>query len=128
MATGIRPWLWTHLEHHRQKPLPFAAFLLRVGWYIVVAAVIVLTALGIGMLGYHQLEGLPWIDAFLNAAMILGGMGPVAELHSDAGKLFAGAYALFSGLMFLVVAGVIFTPLIHRLFHLLHFAEDSPPG
>jgi hypothetical protein len=66
-----------------------------------------------------------WVDAFLNAAMILGGMGPVAELRTTGGKLFAGGYSLFSGVVFLVVVGVMFAPLAHRLLHRLHM--DSEP-
>ena len=71
-------------------------------------------SLAIGILGYHVFEGLPWIDALLNAAMLLGGMGPVNELHTTAGKLFASFYALYCGVIFLVVAGILLTPIIHR--------------
>ena len=77
------------------------------------------------MLGYHALENLSWIDSFLNASMILGGMGPVNELKTEAGKLFAGLYALFSGIVFLVIAGIIFAPLVHRLLHRFHFEADD---
>ena len=70
-----------------------------------------------GMYGYHQLEKMNWVDSFVNAAMILSGMGPVDTLHTDAGKIFAGSYALFSGIIFLVVIAIIFVPLIHRFFH-----------
>ena len=74
------------------------------------------------MSGYHWLEGLSWLDAFVNAAMILGGMGPVAELHTANGKLFAGIYALFSGMVFLVVAGIVFAPVVHRAMHRFHIS------
>lgn len=77
------------------------------------------------MLGYHEFESMSWLDSFLNAAMILGGMGPVDVLHTQAGKLFAGLYALFSGLMFLVAAGLFFSPLVHRLLHKFHFEADG---
>ena len=80
----------------------------------------IVAALFLGVSGYHWIEGLPWVDSILNAAMILGGMGPVAELHTTAGKLFAAAYALFSGLMFIVVAGLLFAPVIHRFLHKFH--------
>jgi len=76
--------------------------------------------LGFGMLGYHFLEQLAWLDAFANAAMILSGMGPLAPLQTSAGKLFAGCYALCSGLLFLTVAGIILAPLGHRLMHKFH--------
>lgn len=108
------------LEHRGQPLLSREAFLLRVFRYLFGAVALIAGALGIGMLGYHELEGLSWLDAFLNASMILGGMGPVNELKTEAGKLFAGLYALFSGLIFLVVAGLIFTPLVHRLLHRFH--------
>jgi hypothetical protein len=75
------------------------------------------------MAGYHWLEGLCWLDAYVNAAMILGGMGPVAEPHTAAGKLFAGTYALFAGIIFLVVAGVVFAPVAHRTLHRFHLAD-----
>jgi hypothetical protein len=94
------------------------------------ALFIILGSLVIGMVGYHLFEGLTWIDAFLNAAMLLGGMGPVTELHTTAGKLFAGFYALYSGLVFLLVAGVLFAPIIHRFLHRFHVeidAGDSKP-
>ena len=112
------------LEHRRQPPIAFPAFLFRLAKSLIEAGCLVALALGGGMLGYHVLEGLPWLDAFLNSAMILGGMGPVNVLQTDAGKLFAGMYALFSGLVFLVVVGLVFAPLAHRLLHLFHFDAD----
>ncbi|HXY55229.1 MAG TPA: hypothetical protein VEM40_11235 [Nitrospirota bacterium] len=84
------------------------------------ALTIVLASLAAGIAGYHYFEGLPWMDAFVNAAMILGGMGPVNELHTTAGKLFAGCYALYSGMVFLVAAGVLFAPVVHRFLHHFH--------
>lgn len=80
------------------------------------------------MLGYHELERLPWVDSFLNAAMILGGMGPVNMLYTNAGKIFAGLYALFSGIIFLLVVGILFTPLVHRFMHRFHFGVDDSSG
>jgi hypothetical protein len=112
-------------EHRHQKPIPFGAFLIRQGQYLFSAFLLLAFGLGIGVLGYHEFEAMSWLDSFLNAAMILGGMGPVDVLHTQAGKLFAGTYALFSGLMFLVAAGLFFSPLVHRLLHKFHFdAED----
>lgn len=107
-------------EHRRQPLLPRRAFMLRILRYGLSALALIFLALGIGVLGYHEAEGLPWIDALLNAAMILGGMGPVNELHTLSGKLFASFYALFSGLVFIVSAGVLFAPLVHRFFHYFH--------
>lgn len=77
------------------------------------------------MCGYHYFEKLSWLDSFLNAAMILGGMGPVNVLSTRAGKIFAGCYALFSGIVFLAVAGLLFAPLVHRLIHRFHLEYDS---
>ncbi len=77
-------------------------------------------SLAIGMAGYHGFEGLAWLDAFLNASMILTGMGPVAELHTPAGKLFAGCYAIFSGVVFLTTAAVVLAPVTLRFFHKMH--------
>jgi hypothetical protein len=107
-------------EHRRQPLLPRRAFMLRILRYGLSALGLIFAALGIGVLGYHETEGLPWIDALLNASMILGGMGQVNELHTLAGKLFASFYALFSGLMFLVGVGVLLAPIVHRFFHYFH--------
>jgi len=81
---------------------------------------LVAAALGIGMAGYHFLENLGWVDAFVNAAMILSGMGPVSTLQTDTGKIFAGCYALFSGLVFITVTGIVLAPVAHRALHKFH--------
>ena len=107
-------------EHHSQPLLSRKAFLQRVGAHGLVAGLLLATSLGIGIVGYHFSEGLPWLDSLLNASMILSGMGPVAELHSAGGKLFASAYALFSGVVFLAVASLLIAPVLHRLLHRLH--------
>jgi hypothetical protein len=87
---------------------------------------LVAVSLAVGMAGYHGYEGLPWIDAFVNASMILSGMGPLMSPVTTAGKLFAGIYALYSGLAVLVIAGVIFAPVVHRFLHRFHMeAEDE---
>ena len=114
-----------HLEHKGQDLLPRTDFFKRISFYAAGAVLLIFSALGVGILGYHYFEQLPWIDAFLNASMILGGMGPVSELHTEGGKIFAGIYALFSGLAFLGVAGLLFTPLLHRLLHRFHFDAES---
>ena len=111
------------LEHRSQKPLPTHLFIGRFARYFTAATSLVICALGIGILGYHILENLSLTDSFLNASMILGGMGPVNELKTEAGKLFAGMYALFSGLIFLVAVSLIIAPLFHRLLHRFHFKE-----
>ena len=91
------------------------------------AAAILLLSLGVGMVGYHFTEGLSWIDSMLNASMLLGGMGPVTQLHTIAGKLFASFYALFSGIVLLAAAGVVIAPLFHRLLHHFHIdIADNP--
>jgi len=87
---------------------------------VLLAFFVVLCSLTLGVLGYHSFEQLPWIDSLLNASMILGGMGPVTELHTTGGKLFASFYALFAGIVFLITAGVIVAPLAHRLLHRFH--------
>lgn len=81
--------------------------------------------LGIGVLGYHELAGLGWVDSLLNASMILGGMGPVDPLHMDEAKLFASFYALFSGLVFIGVASLLIVPFAHRLLHRFHMDGDE---
>ena len=120
-------------EHRTQSLASRRKFLRRLFWHTLAALLIILAALGIGVVGYHQTEGLAWIDALLNSSMILGGMGPVAELHTVAGKLFASFYALFAGVIFLFVIGLLLAPVAHRLLHWLHLeetepAQDIPPG
>jgi hypothetical protein len=113
-------------EHHTQPLLPRLKFLRRLLIHGLAAAGVLAIALGIGILGYHLTEVMPWLDALLNASMILGGMGPVNELHTSGGKLFASFYALFSGVVFLASAGLVFAPLAHRLLHWLHLEAEAP--
>ncbi|SRR5258708_5843653 len=112
-------------EHRREPLIPRRAFLGRMAKHALAAVVLGLGALWVGMAGYHWLEGLSWLDGYLNAAMILGGMGPVAELHTTAGKLFAGSYALFAGIVFLVGAGVVLAPIVHRALHRFHVDDKT---
>ncbi len=107
-------------EHHDQPLLSRKRFLRRQFNHFLIVLAIIGGSLGIGMLGYHGFEGLSWIDSFLNSAMLLGGMGPVDALHTNAGKLFAGIYSLYAGIVFLVIAGVLFAPLFHRMLHRFH--------
>ena len=108
-------------ESKTRPPLPRIDFLHRVLFHALLATGVLAISLGLGMAGYQYFEKLPWRDAFLNSAMLLGGMGPVDPPHSDGGKLFAGLYALYSGLVFLLVVGLVFTPLLHRLLHKFHW-------
>jgi hypothetical protein len=112
-------------EKRLEKLAPTAVFARRVARHTSIAASLVACSLAIGMAGYHATEGLPWIDAFVNAAMLLGGMGPVDPLHSAAGKLFAGCYALYCGLVVIVAAGVLLAPFLHRLLHRFHLDAGS---
>ncbi|OYV05459.1 MAG: hypothetical protein CFE26_11480 [Verrucomicrobiales bacterium VVV1] len=112
-------------EHRRQRPLSRSQFLQRLFRRAGFAALFIGGALGIGIVGYHQLEQLSWTDSFLNASMILGGMGPVNEMKTEAGKIFAGSYALFSGLVFIAVTGMLLTPFAHRLLHRFHYDSDK---
>jgi len=102
---------------------PPAVYYARLRRSIAIGLSLVVISLCIGALGYHAFEGLPWIDSFLNASMILGGMGPVDTLATTGGKLFATVYALYSGLVLLITAGIIITPALHRLLHRFHVDE-----
>ena len=112
-------------EHRTQPMLSRKQFLIRLLKHGAVSAALLIVSLGIGVVGYRVLEDFSWIDAVLNASMILGGMGPVNPLATDPGKLFASLYAIFSGVIFLVGAGVFITPMAHRIVHGLHLEEDN---
>jgi hypothetical protein len=112
-------------ESRNEPLLTPRQFALRLAWHSLFVALIVVVSMLIGMLGYHQLEGFSWIDSFLNAAMILGGMGPVAQLSTTGGKIFAGLYALYSGMILLVAVGVLLLPVLHRLLHSFHLDDDD---
>jgi hypothetical protein len=107
-------------ERRNQPLLPRAAYLRRVAVNAGIAFGIVFGSLALGVLGYRFLEGLSWIDGLVNAAMLLGGMGPVNDPQTVGGKLFASFYALYSGIVFLVSVGVLFAPVIHRSIHRFH--------
>lgn len=92
---------------------------------IIIGLILVLSALLFGMMGYRYFEKMSWIDAFVNAAMILSGMGPLTPLYTTSGKIFAGSYALFSGLVFIVIIALIFSPLIHYFFRKIHLESKS---
>lgn len=107
--THLHPWtIIRHMAPRVWALLPLLAF-----------------ALAVGMLIYHWAEGLPWSDAFLNAAMLLGGMGPVDRLHTTTGKWLAGAYALFAGLVFIVLVGTMLAPVMHAVLHRFHLETST---
>ena len=112
-------------EKHNQPLLPRKAFINRQFKHVLLVVAIIGGSLLLGMAGYHYIEGLPWVDSMLNASMLLGGMGPVDVLHTTAGKIFASLYALYSGIVFLVVAGVLFAPAFHRMLHHFHLDLES---
>jgi hypothetical protein len=112
-------------EHRRDRLLSRAKFARRVLLHFGFASGSVALALFVGMAGYHFLADLNWVDSLLNASMILGGMGPVDPLKSDASKIFASFYALFSGLVFIGLLGLLLAPFIHRVMHRLHIEESS---
>jgi hypothetical protein len=119
------PHRLVQFEHRSQPVIGVAAFYKRMGRNLLYASGIVAVSLAIGMAGYIGLEGQGVLDAFLSAAMILGGMGPVSPIVTDAGKVFAGVYALYSGLVLIFTAGVLLAPLAHRLLHHLHVETED---
>ena len=112
-------------EHKNEPLLPRNLFVKRMFKHLLLGVITILLSLIIGISGYHYFEGFGWIDSLLNASMILGGMGPVNELHTDSGKIFASMYALFSGIIFLVTVGIIIAPAVHRFLHHLHVDEKD---
>jgi len=112
-------------EHHKQPLAKRSVFAKRLGLNGITGLTLLVFSLGIGMTGYHFLEGLSWIDSLLNASMILGGMGPVAPLQTVAGKLFASFYALYSGVILLASVGILAAPIFHRFLHHFHLADDK---
>ena len=116
-------------ESRSKKPISRRRFMLRLALHALAAQVLVAFSLLIGMWGYASFEGMGWRDAFLNSAMLLGGMGPVkTDGLSDAGKVFAGCYALYAGLVLVVVLGIMLAPVIHRVLHLFHWQDERDPG
>lgn len=105
--------------------LPRREFARRLGYSLGAGGVLIAFSLSIGMAGYHWLGGLPWIDAFLDAAMILSGMGPLSQLQGDAAKIFAGCYAIYCGIALISTAGIMLAPVIHRYLHKFHLEDDS---
>jgi hypothetical protein len=114
-----------YFEHHKEPLLPKRLFARRVLRFTAASLGLLALSLLIGIWSYHYLENLSWIDAFLNASMIMGGMGPVAELHTTAGKLFASFYALYCGAILLIAIGIFLAPIFHRLMHRFHLDLES---
>ena len=112
-------------ERKYQKIAPVSVFIKRLAGYAAAAILLILISLFIGIGGYHWLAGLGWIDSLLNASMILGGMGPVNSLGNTTAKVFASLYALFSGLVFIAVMGIVFSPIIHRILHKFHVDDKD---
>jgi len=112
-------------EARHQTPLTRRRFTNRLAAHFVVAQGLVAVSLGIGIAGYEGFEKLSFLDALLNSAMLLGGMGPVNPPVTPAGKIFASAYALYAGLVFIVTAALMFTPILHRLLHRFHFDDKG---
>jgi Ion channel len=113
------------LERRGEPLASQAAFARRLGWNIAVAAAIILASLAIGTTGYMTLEGMSFIDAVLNASMILSTMGPVSPLHTTGGKIFASVYAILSGLLLFAIAGLIMAPVYHRMMHRFHLEDEG---
>jgi len=110
-------------ESRKARPLARRHFLRRVGLHAAIVGLLFAASLGIGMWGFCHFEGMCGRDGFLISAMLLGGMGPVGEIQHDGGKVFAGIYALFAGLLFIVAAGLLLGPPLHRLLHTFHWDE-----
>lgn len=110
-------------ERKYQRIAPFSDFIIRLARFIGIAILLILAALCIGIVGYHWIASLTWVDSLLNASMILGGMGPVNVLTTVGAKIFASLYALFSGLVFIAVMGIVFSPIIHRILHKFHIDD-----
>lgn len=109
----------------RSRLLPWNVFVRRLIAHAMLAGAILLGSLAIGVAGYRFAGGLGWLDSLLNASMILGGMGPVDRIETTAGKVFASFYALYSGVVFLVVASLLVSPIAHRIFHAMHLEGES---
>ena len=112
-------------EGKNDKLAPLSVFVTRVVLSLVISGCLVAVALSIGIAGYHYLAGFNWIDSFLEASMILGGMGPINPLPTNAAKIFASVYALFSGLVFIAIMGLVLSPIFHRVLHKFHVDDNE---
>jgi hypothetical protein len=116
---------WLSYERHHEQVAPRSVFVKRLLGSLAMALGLMVTVLLIGIAGYHYLAGFDLVDSLLEASMLLGGMGPVNPLPSDAAKIFASLYALFSGLIFIAVMGLVLTPVVHRILHKFHVDEKD---
>jgi len=119
---------WTRVttfERRYEKLAPFPVFVRRVAFSLTMALLMIAVSLSVGIVGYHWLAGLKWIDSLLEASMILGGMGPIKELNTAGAKVFASMYALFSGLVVIALMGIMLSPVVHRVMHKFHVDEND---
>ena len=116
---------WRRFERRKDKLAPFSIYVQRIAASLAIAIGLMLIALAVGIVGYHLIAGFNFVDSVLEASMILGGMGPVRELPNDASKMFASIYALFSGVIFIALMGIILSPVAHRVMHKFHIDETD---
>jgi len=112
-------------ERKYEKLAPLPVFARRMAASVAMAGILIAIALFIGIIGYHRIAGFDWVDSILEASMILGGMGPVNPLATTGAKLFASGYALFSGLVFIAIMGIVLAPVTHRILHQFHIDEED---
>lgn len=112
-------------ERRHEELLPRGKFVKRVAKFALISLGLVVFSLVVGMVGYYSFEGLSWVDAFLNAAMLMGGMGQINSLQTDAGKVFAGIYALYCGMVLLIAVGIFAAPIVHRFLHHFHLEAEK---
>jgi len=112
-------------ERRYEKLAPTSVFVRRMAASVAMAGILIAVALSIGVIGYHWIAGFDWVDSLLEASMILGGMGPVNSLATTGAKMFASGYALFSGLVFIAIMGIVLAPVTHRMLHKFHIDEDD---
>lgn len=116
---------WLRFERRHDKLAPISVYVQRIAGSLALAFALIAVALSVGIVGYHFVAGFNFVDSLLEGSMILGGMGPVRELPNDAAKIFASIYALFSGVIFIALMGIILAPTAHRVLHKFHIDEKD---
>jgi len=116
---------WQRFERRHDKLAPISIYVQRIVASLGLASLLILVGLSVGIIGYHFIAGFNFVDSLLEASMILGGMGPVRELPNDTAKVFASIYALFSGVIFIALMGIILSPIAHRVMHKFHIDEKD---